>query len=38
MNTTWPNYMDAARRTMQAGGVEFTNGDAPSVRLKKAAP
>jgi transcriptional regulator with XRE-family HTH domain len=27
--------VDAIRRAFEAAGVEFTNGDAPGVRLKK---
>ncbi len=27
--------LEAVQRILEAGGVEFTNGDAPGVRLKK---
>ena len=30
------NNLAAIRRALEAAGVEFTNGDAPGVRLKKA--
>lgn len=28
--------LQAVRKTLEAAGVEFTNGDAPGVRLRKA--
>ena len=31
---TTPN-LEAVQRALEAAGVEFTNGDAPGVRLKK---
>lgn len=30
--------IDTIRTTLEAAGVEFTNGDAPGVRLRKNAP
>jgi hypothetical protein len=29
---------DAIRRALESAGVEFTNGDAPGVRLKRRGP
>ena len=31
-----PEYARLIRETLEAAGVEFTNGDAPGVRLRKA--
>jgi ribosome-binding protein aMBF1 (putative translation factor) len=31
-----PNNLAAIQRALEAVGVEFTNGDAPGVRLRKA--
>jgi transcriptional regulator with XRE-family HTH domain len=33
--TLRPRTVDAIRATLEAAGVEFTNGDAPGVRLRK---
>lgn len=32
--TGLPNNVAAVRRTLEASGVEFANGDRPSVRMK----
>jgi len=29
------NNLDAIRRALEAAGIEFTNGDAPGVRMRK---
>jgi hypothetical protein len=29
------NNLEAIRRALEAAGVEFTNGDAPGVKLRK---
>jgi ribosome-binding protein aMBF1 (putative translation factor) len=29
------NNLDAIKRALEAAGVEFTNGDAPGVRMRK---
>jgi transcriptional regulator with XRE-family HTH domain len=34
----YANNADAVRRALEAAGVEFTNGDQPGVRLKRARP
>jgi len=30
-----PRTVEAVQRCLEAAGIEFTNGDAPGVRLKK---
>jgi hypothetical protein len=30
------NNVDAVRRALEAAGVEFTNGDQPGVRMRRA--
>lgn len=32
--TPYPNNMTAIRAALEAAGIEFTNGDAPGVRLR----
>jgi transcriptional regulator with XRE-family HTH domain len=32
--TPYPNNMTAIRAALEAAGVEFTNGDAPGMRLR----
>jgi hypothetical protein len=33
-----PNNLAAIRAALESAGVEFTNGDAPGVKLRKRAP
>lgn len=36
--SAYASTLDALRRALEAGGIEFTNGDRPGVRLKKTVP